>query len=233
MSVTSARDDQAPGVVPGRRAAAPVYPARYGALLLLLIATYLLSAFITGDWVNAVQTLAFLAVLLLALRNGLVTPWVSRLLVGVVLAGSAAAIGLAVSHAGDVGIGVAEIWTGLVLLATVIVILRRVLAAPTVTLQSIFGALSAYMILGLMFAAFYGSMNKLGGTPFFANGQPDDTKTFQYFSFTTLTTLGYGDFTAASNAGRAVAVMEAMVGQIFLATLVARLVSAFRPADRH
>ena len=54
---------------------------------------------------------------------------------------------------------------------------------------------------------------------------------FQYFSFTTLTTLGYGDFTAAFKGGRAVAMLEAMTGQIFLATLVAKLVATFRPAS--
>jgi hypothetical protein len=101
-----------------------------------------------------------------------------------------------------------------------------------VTLQSIYGAVSAYIIIGLMFAAFYGAMDRLGQAPFFADGQPGDTRTFQYFSFTTLTTLGYGDFTAVGNGGRAVAVMEALFGQIFLATLVARLVSAFQPARR-
>ena len=55
-----------------------------------------------------------------------------------------------------------------------------------------------------------------------------NTQTFQYFSYTTLTTLGYGDYTAVANSGRSVAVMEALSGQIFLATLVARLVAAFR-----
>jgi hypothetical protein len=53
----------------------------------------------------------------------------------------------------------------------------------------------------------------------------------QYFSFTTLTTLGYGDFTVARDAGRAVAVLEALLGQIFLVTLVARLVSNFGAAS--
>jgi hypothetical protein len=74
----------------------------------------------------------------------------------------------------------------------------------------------------------------LGGDQFFAHGQLTNSRNvtpiFQYFSFTTLTTLGYGDFTAASSSGRAIAVLEAVTGQIFLATLVARLVAAFRPA---
>jgi Ion channel len=209
-----------------RRASGP----RYGLLLLVLIATYLLSAFTAGQWVNDVQILAFVGTLLLALRNALVPRRIARAALAVVLGGSAVVAGLALSRPSDAVLGAAQIWTGLILLATVIVIVRRILASTSVTLQSIYAALAAYMILGLMFAAFYAAMNHLGSGPFFANGSPGNTKTFQYFSFTTLTTLGYGDFTAASNAGRAVAVMEAMVGQIFLATLVARLVSAFRPS---
>jgi Ion channel len=103
----------------------------------------------------------------------------------------------------------------------------------TVTIQSIYGVLSAYLVIGLMFAAFYAAIDHLGGGGFFAKGQPDNTQTFQYFSFTTLTTLGYEDFTAFRNGGRAVAVLEALTGQIFLATLVARLVAAYRgPAER-
>jgi Major intrinsic protein/Ion channel len=94
--------------------------------------------------------------------------------------------------------GIASIWAGLVLLFAVVLIVHRVLSFGTVTIQSIYGALSAYLITGLMFAAFYAALNVLGGDHFFANGQPASTQTFQYFSFTTLTTLGYGDFTAAA-----------------------------------
>ena len=205
---------------------------RYGLLLLLLIATYLLSAFIDARWINDVQILAFVLTLLLALRSTLASKNIARLAALVVLAGSAVVAGLALAQpTDDAVLGVAQIWIGLILLATVIVIVRRILASTTVTIQSIYAALAAYMVIGLMFAAFYAAMSRLGNGPFFANGSPVNTKTFQYFSFTTLTTLGYGDFTAASNAGRAVAVMEAMIGQIFLATLVARLVSAFRPSQ--
>jgi hypothetical protein len=229
--VTRARGKSVPEVAPRQDERVPrrrcANGPRYGLLLLLLIATYLLSAFTAGRWLGAVQTLAFVATLLLALRSTLVP----RLGVAVLLAGSALAAGLALAHPSDVVLGAGEIWIGLILLATVIVIVRHILAGTSVTLQSIYAALAAYMIIGLMFAAFYAAMNRLGGGPFFTSGSPGNTRTFQYFSFTTLTTLGYGDFTAASNTGRAVAVMEAMSGQIFLATLVARLVSAFRPAQ--
>jgi len=86
-------------------------------------------------------------------------------------------------------------------------------------------------IIGLMFAAFYAAFGHFGGAPqhdFFVDKQPANPQTFQYFSFTTLTTLGYGDFTAGGDSGRALAVLEALTGQVFLAILVARLVAAYR-----
>ena len=130
------------------------------------------------------------------------------------------------------GLGAAELWKALVLLMTAVVVVRRILAKPTVTIQSIYGALSAYLIIGLMFAASYAAIEQLGGSDFFANDEPANTQTFQYFSFTTLTTLGYGDFTAAESGARSIAVLEALTGQIFLATLVARLVAAYRTPER-
>jgi hypothetical protein len=165
--------------------------------------------------------------MLLALRNGQASRTVLVVVGGVALIGSAAAVVAAAGHTRG-GEGAADIWKGLILLLTAVLIVRRVLARPTVTLQSIYGALSAYLIIGLMYAAFYAAIERLGGGSFFAHHQPANTQTFQYFSFTTLTTLGYGDFTAAGNSGRALAVIEALTGQVFLATLVARLVAAFR-----
>ena len=206
--------------------------ARYGVLLLLLIVTYLLSASGFSTLIAELQTLLFFGVLLLALRTGQASRRVVRLIGLVALLGSAAAAVAASTHTRG-GDGAADIWKGLMLLLTAVLIVRRVLARPTVTVQSIYGALSAYLIIGLMFAAFYAAIERLGGGSFFAHQQPANTQTFQYFSFTTLTTLGYGDFTAAGNSGRALAVIEALTGQVFLATLVARLVTAFRtPAER-
>lgn len=196
-------------------------------LLLLLIATYLLSASGVSTLAAELQTVLFLGVLWLVLRTAQASPrvvWVSG---AVALIGSVAAGAAALTHTQN-GEGAADIWKGLILLFTAVLIVRRVLARPTVTIQSIYGALSAYLIIGLMYAAFYGAFQHLGSEAFFTNHQPVNTQTLQYFSFVTLTTLGYGDFTAAGNGGRALAVIEALTGQVFLATLVARLVAAFR-----
>jgi hypothetical protein len=204
---------------------------RYGLLLLVLIATYLLSAFSGTRPTIQIQIGLFAVLLLLALRTSPLPGRWSMLIGAVAVAGSAAA--LAASLTGTkTGAGAAELWKGVMLLLTAVLVVRRVLARPTVDIQSIYGALSAYLITGLMFAAFYAAIDHLTHSPFFADNQPATTQTFQYFSFTTLTTLGYGDFTAAENGGRALAVIEALAGQVFLATLVARLVSAYRVTAR-
>jgi hypothetical protein len=169
-------------------------------------------------------------VLLLALRTSpLPGHW--PLIIGAVTVIGSVVTFLTSLTSARTGTAAEDLWKTL-LLMTVIMVVRRVLARPTVTIQSIYGALSAYLIVGLMFASGYAAIERLGESPFFANGQLANTQTFQYFSFTTLTTLGYGDFTAVQNGGRSVAVLEALTGQVFLATLVARLVAAYRTPAR-
>jgi voltage-gated potassium channel Kch len=102
-----------------------------------------------------------------------------------------------------------------------------VLTHQEVTLETICGALAAYLLLGMMFSSVYGAMADLGTTQLFVQVAEPSIPLRQYFSFTTLTTLGYGDVTAATDLGRAVAMLEAICGQIFLVTLIARLVANF------
>jgi Ion channel len=203
---------------------------RYGLLLVVLVGTYLFSAFNGRHLATQAQIGLFAVVLLLAMRSSLLPGWWPTIIGSVTVAGSAAAFGAALTGT-SAGAGAAELWKALLLLLTAALVVRRVLAKPTVTIQSIYGALSAYLITGLMFAACYAAIQHLGTSDFFAGNETADTQTFQYFSFTTLTTLGYGDFTAAESGGRSVAVLEAMTGQVFLATLVARLVAAYRAPD--
>jgi Ion channel len=201
--------------------------ARYGLVLLVLVATYLLSAFSAGNVAGGVQVVLIAVVLGLALRTSPLPGRWPAAIGAATVAGSAAAVGALLTGT-QAGAGAADLWRAVMLLLTAVLVVRRVLARPTVTVQSIYGALSAYLVTGLMFAACYAAIQHLSSAPFFANGQPATTQTFQYFSFTTLTTLGYGDFTAAGSGGRAVAVLEALTGQVYLATLVARLVAAYR-----
>ena len=214
--------------VPGRRESG----GRYGLLLLVLIGTYLFSAFSGAHLTTEIQIGLFALVLLLAMRSAPLPGRWPLVIIALTVTGSAAALAATLTGT-PAGEGAAELWKALILLLTTVVVVRRVLAKPTVTIQSIYGALSAYLIIGLMFAACYAAIQRLDTQDFFASNEPANTQTLQYFSFTTLTTLGYGDFTAARSGGRSLAVMEAVTGQVFLATLVARLVSAYqRPTLR-
>ena len=212
-----------------QRAGAPE-PGRYGALLIVLITGYLVSAFIDARWVEALQVVLFTVAMVLALRSAAISRRVVRVVLATAIIGLPVMFFLSFSTAtGDAGSGIANVWTGLVLLAAAVLIVHQVLAFGEVTLQSIYGAFSAYLVIGLMFASFFAAIYHFMDDKFFVLGEVvNGTQTFQYFSFTTLTTLGYGDYTAAYSSGQAVAVMEALTGQIFLATLVARLVSSFR-----
>jgi hypothetical protein len=195
-----------------------------------MVGSYLLSSFVSARWVTAVLVVLYGIAIVLAARSSTLSRPASRLLLLIVLVGTGIMIGLSL---GGIARAASDVWIAVVLLGAVVLIVYRVLSFGNVTLESIFGAVSAYLVLGMMFAAVFGAIDHLGGGHFFADGQPANTKTFQYFSFTTLTTLGYGDFTAAASGGRSVAILEALTGQVFLATLVARLVAAFRgPAGR-
>jgi hypothetical protein len=104
--------------------------------------------------------------------------------------------------------------------------------AGAVTLETMFGVLCLYLLIGLMFAVSYGAIDEVSDTSFFTNGstQRDD---HLYFSYSTLSTVGYGDLTAATNLGRSLAITEALVGQLYLVTVVAVIVSNLaRAADR-
>lgn len=206
---------------------------RYALVLALLLANYSWGALPpTGTAGGACRLALFLLTLLLAVRTSRVPRGTARLVLALTTGGTLAVAVLLLAGAGVVGLGVLDAWMSVLMLVTVLVIVRRVLAHEVVTVNTILGALSAYLLIGLMFAAIYGAVAKLGPTPFFSNNEPAGADVVQYFSFTTLTTLGYGDFTAATNAGRSLAVLEALIGQTFLVTLVARLVSAFRsPSD--
>jgi hypothetical protein len=220
--------DRASEQAASQQAASGRAAPRFGLLLLLLVSSYLLSAFAAGRWVSVVQLALFVSVAVLAIRSGRVQRRIARVAMIVGTGGSIVVSVLVLAYPMAAVQGAANVWKALILTFAVVLTVRRVLGQSEVTIQSIYGAVSAYLIIGLTFAACYAAMDLFSGGAFFANRSPANVQTFQYFSFTTLTTLGYGDFTAAHNGGRAVAVMEALIGQVFLATLVARLVSAFR-----
>ncbi len=108
--------------------------------------------------------------------------------------------------------------------ATPLIIGRRLIHHTTVTRSTITGALCVYLLVGLAFAVLFGMTEVLGWGPYFAGRTETNDADFLYFSFSTLATVGYGDFVARTNLGRMLAVTEALIGQLYLVTVVALLV---------
>ena len=103
-------------------------------------------------------------------------------------------------------------------------VFRQAQRAQMITVRTIFGVLCVYLLIGNVFAYAYGIISAVDETDFFAQVSGGDQAEFLYFSFTTMTTTGYGDLTAAHDLGRSLAIMEALIGQIYLVTLVALIV---------
>jgi len=96
-----------------------------------------------------------------------------------------------------------------------------------ITVQTMFGVLCLYLLIGIFFGTCFGAIDAVDHD-FFAN-KAGETSDFLYFSFATLTTVGYGDLIAATNLGRSLAITEALIGQIYLVTVVAVIVGNLRP----
>ncbi len=121
--------------------------------------------------------------------------------------------------------------TNLVITAAIPVViiggLLRLLRAGGVTIQAVAGALAIYLSLGLIFAWIISFITHVDSTLYFAqhtNGTDGDRA---YFSFTVLTTTGFGDFSAATPVGHALAVIEELTGQLYLVTVIGLLIGNF------
>jgi hypothetical protein len=112
----------------------------------------------------------------------------------------------------------------LLVTATLPITLQRILRQRRVTYETVLGALCTYVLLGLLFAFAYLAVNDLAG-PFFTQAGPHRQSEYLYFSFVTLTTLGFGDLSPDVGLPQALTVFEALTGQVFLVTMVARLVT--------
>jgi hypothetical protein len=102
-------------------------------------------------------------------------------------------------------------------------VIRSLRARNKVTLEAVFGVLGLYILLGMFFAGIYGALYEFNHS-FFTNGLAGTAARCLYFSFTTLTTIGYGDVTASTNLGHTLAVTEGLLGQIYLVTIVSLIV---------
>lgn len=215
----------------------PRHLDRFGALLVLTSLTVAVNMLIDLEnpteniwneigWIF-VTIVSGATLILAANASGVSARW-RRIIAVVVAVLVAGAIVVSLSSALGVASRVASgrpsiVWV-LIAGASPLFVLRRIFRHHRVTGETIAGAVSVFLLIALAFSYLFGVVEQWGPS-FFGGDEP--TTAFMYFSLVTITTLGYGDLSPASEVARLLATTEAVIGQIFLVTVVARLVSLF------
>jgi Ion channel len=202
----------------------------FGLVLILVLVTYVLASVLTNKgWPAVLLTLTTSATAIVALTSSHARATaVRRGLLVAVLAIALATI--AAVSGGRPWLSTSSSLLICLLAVSMGAVLQRVVTSKEVSSRTILGAISVYASLGILFTWAYGTIDRVEGGGFFGE-VPAEGSDFLFFSYTTLTTTGYGDLVPAGQFGRMVSGLEMMLGQVFLVTLVAGLVSLWRPGE--
>lgn len=199
---------------------------RYGLLFLLILLSLVLTAANT-TWLKIAAVLVQGGVVLFAFLAARAGRRAWR--VAVVLVPLAVILGIAGRFGDSRAAETVAAAMNLVLPAAAIVVLgRRIVMEPFVSSRTIIGLLCVYLLIGMTFAATYITIAVVSGEPFFVQTDHAQPVDFTYFSLVTLSTVGYGDLTAANPMPRMLAAIEGLTGQLYLVTVVAVAVSRVR-----
>jgi hypothetical protein len=211
----------------------------YASLLTLLLANFFLLELIDDPrWGALASTLLAGAALVVAISDPDAGEHVSRPQALMVVAAVVVASLVLVTDSASV-LGLAYLLPAALLVsATLPITIKRVLQHRRVTHETVLGALCAYVLLGLLFAFVFLAVDEFRQTAFFAQPGEHTQAEYLYFSFVALTTLGFGDLTPSTGLPQALTALEALLGSVFLVTLVARLVTLWvrdttADAERH
>lgn len=208
------------------------YLLLFGLLIVSIVVLGMLGPGVSGDAgtraTNALITALSGAVLIATLRISGVRDSHQRFYLAAVLVVVALLITVMVIGADSAIRDLFGIAWILLVVATPVIVLKRVITARDVTTQTILGAVCVFLLIGIAFA--YATMAIDGFSPFFA--QEIDPTDYIYFSFVTITSLGFGDLSPGSDIARTTTIMFTIVGQLYLVMIFAKLVSVWRPARR-
>jgi hypothetical protein len=204
----------------------------YGLVVVMILLTYVLAVSLPMTWGATIVLFVQIATVRLTLHTSRARrPW--RLVANVlfVLAAASAVANLFTLTDGELMAAVFLAGSILYFVAPFSIV-RNIAFRREVDRETMLGALSAYLLFGMAFAFTYRFFGEVQGGPFFGaqgeGGIPEDL----FFSFVTLTTTGYGNLVPADNPGQSLAVLEALLGQLFLVTAVAKIVNAWKPWAR-
>ena len=202
---------------------------RYGfALVLILTSMVFIMATPDGKWSNVIA-LNLQAFALFASTRAAQPKFALRVSVGVIIGLVIFAAWTQAAFTSSVNDDFVRLSTfALVMIATPAIawgLVRQVKERGMITTHTMMGVLCIYLLMSLAFSAAYGASAAVSGDPFFTQGtDAGTTNNYLYYSLTTITTVGMGDLTPATNMGRSLTAAEALIGQIYVITIVAVIV---------
>ena len=201
----------------------------YGFVLLLVMVTYTVSVSVTQTWAGSIVLTVQLATVWFTLRTSRARHSV-RLFTDIVLvlAAAAAVVSIFAHQPGDERGGVFVVCSLLYLIAPFSIV-RHLMLRRDIDTETLLGAITAYLLIGMFFAFAYKAAGEFGSVPFYGTAGPGSLSQDLFFSFVTMTTVGYGDLVPAANPGQSLAVLEALIGQLFLVVAVGKIISSYRP----
>ncbi|MDH6237568.1 potassium channel family protein [Cryobacterium sp. CG_9.6] len=204
--------------------------AQYWTVLAMIVVSYVLCARQTTPEPSPVALLVQLftvAVVLWVTHVRVRLLRVALVVLGIAVAGVAAVAILGLSGQG-LALSLSVMSMGAYLIAPVAIV-WHVLHRPLIDQQTLLAAISAYLLVGMFFTFVYNAISLVTSVPTFGDGQPNSLTSQLFFSFSTLTTTGYGNLVPVGSGLQTIAVFEAITGQLFLVIAVARVVSAWVP----
>jgi hypothetical protein len=201
----------------------------YGFMLLLVMATYTVSVSVTQTWAGSIVLTVQLATVWFTLRTSQARPGVRRVADIVLCLAAAAAVLSFFVHQSDAERGAVFVVCSVLYLIAPFSIVRHLMLRRDIDTETLLGAITAYLLIGMFFAFTYKAAGALGSVPFFGSAGKGSLSQDLFFSFVTMTTVGYGNLVPAANPGQSLAVLEALIGQLFLVVAVGKIISSYRP----
>ena len=203
----------------------------YGGVVVAILITYVLSINLSQTWGLALILVVQIATVSIILRISQ-APHLLRVVAAICLVVAVVAAILALILHRDVVGKFLPAASSLLYLIAPVSILRHLIRRTAVDQETVLGAVAAYLLIGMFFAFVYRAAGANEATAFFG-AQGDGTFSQDlFFSFTTLTTTGYGNLVPAENPGQSFALAEMLIGQLFLVTAVAKVINSYQPVKR-
>ena len=204
----------------------------YALVLLLVVVTYVVSVSVTEALAAPIVLTVQLATVWLTLRASHARRPV-RLVADLVL-GLAAVVAIVSFFAHNPGDQLGGVFADCCLLYLIapFAIVRHLVLRREIDRETLLGAVAAYVLIGMFFAFAYKAVGEFGSVPFFGPVGHGSLSQDLFFSFVTMTTVGYGNLVPAANPGQTFAGAEAVTGQLFLVVAVGKIINSFTPRRR-